>query len=221
MILGNLFTALFERGVTLTATSNLAPHELYRDGLQRARFLPAIEAIEANTTVIELLGERDYRLRVLEEAVVYQTPADDVAEAYLAESFAAIAPDQGETGGSLEILGRRIAYRRISDGVVWFDFDALCDGPRSQDDYIEIAREFQTVLLSGVPRFDVCRENQARRFIALVDEFYDRRVKLILSADAPIESLYAGQKLINEFERTRSRLIEMQSSAYFAAGHLP
>jgi cell division protein ZapE len=221
MILGQLFTALFERGVTLTATSNIAPRELYRNGLQRSRFLPAIDAIAAHTRVIEILGDRDYRLRLLEGAVVYQTPADAAAEIYLAESFAAFAPDEGAAAGTMEILGRPIDYRRLSDGVVWLDFAAVCDGPRSQDDYIEMAREFQTVLLSRVPRFDATLENQARRFIALVDEFYDRKVKLILSAAVPVDELYAGSLLVHEFERTRSRLIEMQSSEYFAAPHRP
>jgi cell division protein ZapE len=221
MILGNLFSALFARRVALAATSNIAPRELYRDGLQRSRFLPAIAVLEAHTRVVEISGDRDYRLRDLESAVVYQTPDDDDAEAYLADSFRAIAPDEGETAGVMQILGRPIPYQRLSDGVIWLEFDAACDGPRSQDDYIEIAREFQTVLISHVPRFDVTLENQARRFIALVDEFYDRRVKLILSAAAPLETLYAGKRLEREFERTLSRLIEMQSRDYFAAPHKP
>jgi len=221
MILGKLFTALFDRGVTLAATSNIAPSELYADGLQRQRFLPAIEAIESHTLVLEIGGDRDYRLRVLEGAAVYLTPADAAADAQLAESFAAIAPDTGENSGSLDILGRPIEFARLSDGVIWFGFDAICDGPRSQDDYIEIAREFQTVIVSGVPVFDATLENQARRFIALVDEFYDRKVKLILSAAAPPEALYAGTRLTREFERTHSRLREMQSHAYLALAHRP
>jgi cell division protein ZapE len=221
MILGYLFTALFRRGVTLAATSNIAPADLYRDGLQRQRFLPVIESIEANTTVLRIGGDRDYRLRLLESGDVYRTPAGSAADTGLAESFAAIAPDEGETAGTMEMLGRTIGYRKLSDGVVWLDFAAICDGPRSQDDYIELAREFQTVLVSDVPRFDRTLENQARRFIALVDEFYDRRVKLILSAAVPLAELYAGKKLAREFERTRSRLTEMQSHDYFAAAHKP
>jgi len=221
MILGNLFTALFERGVTLAATSNIAPQDLYRDGLQRQSFLPAIAAIEANTEVLRIDGDRDYRLRVLEGASVYQSPDDAAARARLAESFAAIAPDEGEDAGSMEILGRPIDYLRISDGVVWLEFDAVCDGPRSQNDYIELAHEFQTVIVSGMPQLDVEKENQARRFIALVDEFYDRRVKLFLSAAVPLDALYSGKRLGREFERTRSRLIEMQSHDYLAAPHLP
>ena len=221
MILGNLFSALFDRGVVLAATSNSAPQELYRDGLQRQRFLPAIAAIEAHTDVVELAGDRDYRLRVLEGAAVYLSPADETAESHLERSFAAIAPDETEAAGTMEILGRPIEFRRRSDGVVWLDFSAVCDGPRSQDDYIELAREFQTVVVSRVPRFDRETENQARRFIALVDEFYDRRVKLILSAEVPLEQLYDGLILEREFQRTRSRLVEMQSRDYLAAAHRP
>jgi cell division protein ZapE len=221
MILGKLFGALFERGVTLAATSNISPDDLYRDGLQRQRFLSAIEAIKANTNVIRIEGERDYRLRVLEGAPVYESPADSAAEARLAGAFRAIAPDEGEAEGTMSVHGRPLAFKRVSDGVVWFEFDSICDGPRSQDDYIELAREFQTVLVSGVPRFEPQLENQARRFIALVDEFYDRKVKLILSAAVPLAELYAGRKLRREFERTRSRLTEMQSHDYLAAAHRP
>jgi cell division protein ZapE len=221
MILGNLFAALFNRGVTLAATSNIAPKDLYRDGLQRQRFLPAIDAIEAHTVVLELPGERDYRLGVLQAAAVYLTPSDEKARTQLAESFAAIAPDEGDTEGSLEILGRPVEYRRLSDGVIWLDFDSICDGPRSQDDYIELAREFQTVIVSSVPQFTTELENQARRFIALIDEFYDRKVKVILSVAVPLDELYAGSQLTQVFERTRSRLNEMQSHDYLAAAHRP
>jgi cell division protein ZapE len=221
MILGKLFTALFDRGVTLVATSNIAPQDLYRDGLQRQRFLPAIETIEANTAVIEIQGNSDYRLRVLEQGRVYQTPDDTAADARLERSFAAIAPDEGVADGVIEILGRPVEFLRMSDCVIWLEFGAICDGPRSQDDYIELAREFQTVVVSHVPQFDSTLENQARRFIALVDEFYDRKVKLILSAAVALDELYAGSRLRLEFERTRSRLTEMQSHDYFAAPHRP
>jgi cell division protein ZapE len=143
-----------------------------------------------------------------------------VADANLERYFRDIAPDHGTGDARLEVLGRRIQTRRLSEGVVWFDFAALCDGPRSQEDYIQIARSFQTVILSGVPQLDENRENAARRFIALVDEFYDRRVNLIVSAAAPISRIYTGFRLVKEFERTRSRLLEMQSLEYLAAGHL-
>lgn len=217
MILGRLLDGLFARGVTLVATSNIPPDELYRDGLQRQKFLPAIESLKAHTDVLEVDGGTDYRLRVLEKAEIYHWPLDAAAETSLARSFAALAPDAGSSGQSIEILGRELPTRRRADGVAWFDFAALCDGPRSQDDYIELARAFQAIIISGVPVLDRQREDAARRFIALVDEFYDRRVKLILSAAVPIEQLYAGQRLRREFERTVSRLYEMQSLDYLAA----
>ena len=192
MLLGNLFAGLFARGVTLAATSNIVPDQLYADGLQRQRFLPTIALLKQHTEVVHVDGGTDYRLRALERADVYQTPTGELADQRLTEFFEAIAPDEGDHGGALELLGRPIPYRRAADGVIWFDFESICDGPRSQDDYIEISRLYQTVLVSNVPRFDATLENQARRFIALVDEFYDRRVKLILSAAAPATELYRG-----------------------------
>ena len=221
MILGTLFAALFARGVALAATSNIEPGLLYKDGLQRQRFLPTIALLRKHCEILHVDGSVDYRLRVLERADVYQTPSGPAADAHLAEYFDAIAPDEGDHGGALEVLGRPIGYVRAADGVIWFDFAAICDGPRSQDDYIELSRLYQTVLVSDVPRFDALLENQARRFIALVDEFYDRRVKLILSAAAPATDLYAGDRLRHDFERTRSRLQEMQTHDYLASPHKP
>jgi cell division protein ZapE len=221
MLLGKLLDALFRRGVALVATSNIQPDELYRDGLQRQQFLPAIDMINRNTNVIHVDGDADYRLRVLEQAEIYHSPLGAAAEGNLNDYFARIAPDIGTSGREIEILGRNIMTRKRADGIAWFDFADLCDGPRSQDDYIEIARCFQTIILSEVPALDHSKENQARRFIALVDEFYDRRVKLIVSATVSIQDLYSGSKLVPEFERTRSRLREMQSKAYLAAAHLP
>jgi cell division protein ZapE len=221
MILSTLFTALFERGVALAATSNIEPRELYKDGLQRQRFVPAIDLIERHTEVVHVAGEVDYRLEFLEKADVYLQPSDAAAVSRLDDYFRELARDRGGTGGRVEVLGRDIDFVRESDGVIWFAFDAVCDGPRSQDDYIELSRLYHTVLISEVPRFDATLENQARRFIALVDEFYDRRVKLILSAAAPLGDLYKGTRLEHEFKRTRSRLEEMQSHDYLAAAHRP
>jgi cell division protein ZapE len=221
MILGTLFGALFQRGVALATTSNLKPDELYSDGLQRRRFLPAIELIKQHTQVLEVDGLHDYRLRLLERADVYQTPADADADAHLADYFSAIAPDACKPAGEIKVLGRNIRHRGCADGVIWFEFAELCDGPRSQDDYIELSRLYQTVLVSEIPQFDVTLENQARRFIALIDEFYDRRVKLIVAARAAIHDLYKGRLLDHEFERTKSRLQEMQSHEYLSAAHRP
>ncbi|MFQ5634047.1 MAG: cell division protein ZapE [Gammaproteobacteria bacterium] len=221
MILGRLLDALFRRGVTLVATSNIAPDKLYADGLQRRQFLPAIELLKKHTRVLEVAGTEDYRLRVLEQAEIYHSPLDRTAGHNLADYFERIAPENGTRGRPMEVHGRDIHTIRRADGIAWFDFAALCDGPRSQDDYIEIARSFQTVILSGVPVLDRLKEDQARRFIALVDEFYDRRVKLIVSAAASIDEIYAGTRLAREFERTRSRLREMQSLVYLKASHVP
>jgi len=221
MILGTLFEKLFARGVTLVATSNIPPRELYRDGLQRARFLPAIDQIERHTDIVHVGGEIDYRLRLLARAEIYHAPLDQAAEEGLGELFDAAAPEDTRNRGPLRVLGREIPVRCRADGVSWFQFEAICDGPRSQSDYIEIARSFHTVLVSGVPQFGPDSENEARRFIALVDEFYDRNVKLLLSAAVPVEALYAGRKLAFEFQRTTSRLQEMRSQDYLAAPHRP
>jgi cell division protein ZapE len=221
MILGTLFEKLFARGVTLVATSNVPPQALYRDGLQRTRFLPAIEQLERHTEVVHMGGEIDYRFRLLERAEIYHAPLDAAAETGLRALFAAAAPEDTHNRGALRVLGREIPVRCRADGVAWFDFAEICGGPRSQFDYIEIARSFHTVLISGVPRFMPDNENEARRFIALVDEFYDRNVKLILSAAVPVGALYGGQRLAFEFKRTASRLEEMRSQDYLAAPHLP
>ena len=221
MILANLLEGLFKRGVTLVATSNIVPDGLYKDGLQRARFLPAIALLNEHTEVVNVDGGTDYRLRTLEKAEIYHWPLDDEADKSLMDSFYGLAPDQKEcvVDKKVEIEGRDIQARYECEDVVWFDFYALCDGPRSQNDYIEIACEYHAVLLSNVPELTVENEEQARRFINLVDEFYDRNVKLIISAAQPIHELYSGTLLAFEFERTQSRLLEMQSQDYLARAH--
>ena len=221
MILGTLLEKMFARGVTLVATSNVPPSQLYRDGLQRARFLPAIEQIERHTEVVPFGGATDYRFRLLERAEIFHVPLDQAAEAGMQALFDEAAPRDTRNRGPLRVLGREIPVRFRADGVAWFDFAAICDGPRSQADYIEIARSFHTVLVSNVPQFNSDNENAARRFIALVDEFYDRSVKLILSAAIPMEALYQGRRLQFEFKRTASRLEEMRGKPYLAAPHRP
>ncbi|MCP4298997.1 MAG: cell division protein ZapE [Gammaproteobacteria bacterium] len=220
MILGRLLDGLFRRGVTLVATSNSRPDELYKDGLQRQRFLPAIELLNRHTKVVNMDGSIDYRLRLLEKAGTYLSPDDAHAAERLVFFFDESASSQIRSNQELDVYGRKICAHKCAKGVAWFRFEDICDGPRSQSDYIEIARWYPSVIVSGVPQFDATRENQARRFIALVDEFYDRRVKLILSADADVNSLYRGDRLTFEFDRTISRLVEMQTSEYLALPHL-
>ena len=220
MILGRLLQGLFDHGVTLVATSNTRPDELYRDGLQRQRFLPAIDALNRHTRVVELAGDNDYRLELLRQAGTYLTPDDETAEQRLREIFRESASSRIEEDHELEINGRPLKTLRCAKGIAWFEFRSLCDGPRSQADYIEIARWYPTIILSGVPALDEFHDNQARRFIALVDEFYDRHVKLVISAERQPDMLYSGNRLRFEFERTVSRLIEMQSVEYLHLPHL-
>ncbi|MFC2990782.1 MULTISPECIES: cell division protein ZapE [Halomonas] len=221
MILANLLEALFEQGVVLVATSNIVPDELYQNGLQRARFLPAIELLKRHCEVVNVDSGIDYRLRALERAEIFHAPLDDAAEIELARSFREIAGHEGEAATAIEINHRVLHARRLHDDVVWFDFRELCDGPRSQNDYIELAREFHTVLVSNVTRMSGATDDQARRFINMVDEFYDRGVKLLMSAEEPAERLYADGRLEFEFQRTLSRLQEMQSHEYLALPHKP
>jgi cell division protein ZapE len=221
MLLGTLFDGLFRRGVTLVATSNVPPRDLYKDGLQRARFLPAIRQLEEHTEALLVDGGTDHRLRVLEEAATWFDANAADTDSRMQALFEAIAGDAGQADQTVVIEHRKLHARRIAGDVIWFDFRQICDGPRGQADYIELARCYHTVFVSDVPVLDGEHENQARRFIALVDEFYDRSVKLIISARAPLPDVYRGSRLRFEFERTSSRLIEMQSQAYLARPHKP
>jgi len=219
MILGNLLDALFRKGVTLVTTSNTAPGALYRGGLQRIRFMPAIALIERQCQVLEMISPHDWRLRALTRAPVYLTPPDDHAERALAALFGSLARAPVQEGGTLLINERTIPLRRVCAQVAWFEFDALCEGPRGAADYIELARAYPAILISDVPQFTPMTEDAARRFIQLIDELYERRVKLALSAAAPAIDLYDGTRLRAGFARTASRLIEMQSTAYLAEAH--
>jgi len=225
MILGGLFTGLFKRGVTLVATSNVAPRDLYEDGLQRQRFIPAIELIEQHVEVVHVDGAVDYRLRRLTQAGTYLPAGLADTTGRLERLFDELSDQAGdrdraaELAGSIAIEGRAIPVIREGGGVVWFAFGAICAGPRSQEDYIEIARNYQSVIVANVPVFDEVLENEARRFIALVDELYDRNVNLIVSAAAAPAELYRGELLAAPFQRTVSRLIEMQSEDYLARQH--
>lgn len=221
MLLGRLLGALFERGITLVTTSNIAPDELYKDGLQRQRFLPAIELIKTHTTVLRLEGDTDYRLRALERAEIYHHPLDAEAGHSLMACFSGLAPEHVKENHRLEILGREVQTVRCAEGLVWFEFEVVCNSPRAAPDYIEIARCFHTVLIANVPCMGPGGSDKVLRFIQLVDEFYDRNVNLILSAAGPPSKLYRKGRQIAAFERTRSRLEEMQSREYLARTHFP
>ena len=215
MILHRLLDAMFRNRMSIVTTSNFHPDELYPNGLHRDRILPAIELLKTHTRVFELDGGVDYRLRELTEAGVYFVGPGGTQR--LAEHYDHLTGGHGVADAQFTVNGRAFPARRVGPDVVWFDFQDLCGTPRSVSDYIEIAREFHTVLLSGVPIFTHQHEPAARRFVLLIDEFYDRRVKLIIAADAPVTDLYAGGFVDFPFERIQSRLIEMQSVAYLAA----
>jgi cell division protein ZapE len=217
MIMRNLLASLFEQGIALVTTSNQQPDQLYAHGLQRAQFLPAIELLKERMVAVHLDGSFDYRLAMLEKAGVFHTATD--ADRAMARAFEDIAGESGGADAALEIEQRSLHARRLAQGVVWFDFDALCDGPRAQADYIELARRFHTVFVSSVPVFGVDDDDRRRRFTWMIDEFYDRRVKLVLSAKAPLSELLAA-KGGPEVDRTRSRLIEMQTRRYLSEPHL-
>lgn len=221
MILGNLLHALFAEGMVVVTTSNTSPPQWYRDGLQRERFLPAIALIERHCEVIELASPHDWRLRALKQAPVYYTPPDAEADRRMQASFNRVGPGPARRDFELIVNDRTIPVRREADGAIWFDFDALCEGPRGVIDYIEVARAYHTILISNVPEFTPQTEDAARRFIELVDELYDRGVNLLVSAAVPIVELYDGKRLRAEFSRTESRLIEMQSEDYLAREHCP
>ena len=220
MILGTLMEELFSHGIVLVATSNIVPDELYRNGLQRSRFLPAIELINQNTRIVNVDSGVDYRLRTLEQAEIYHFPLDDDATRNLQTYFTQLAPEEGKFDVNISVEGRYIKAVRDADGVVMFQFRDICDGPRSQRDYIEISRCYHTVLIADVEQMGGNLDDIARRFIAMVDEFYERKVKLIMSAEVALEDLYTKGRLNFEFQRCLSRLQEMQSREYLSLQHI-
>jgi cell division protein ZapE len=220
MILGTLMEELFSYGIVLVATSNIEPDGLYKNGLQRARFLPAIDLINENTRVVNVDSGTDYRLRTLEQAEIYHYPLDDDAQKNLDMYFEKLAAETYESNTSITVEGREIKAMKKAESSIMFDFLAICDGPRSQTDYIELSRIYQNVLLANVTQMDETKDDIARRFIAMVDEFYERKVKLIISASVPPEELYVSGRLSFEFQRCLSRLQEMQSRDYLKEMHL-
>ncbi|WP_376695014.1 cell division protein ZapE [Wenzhouxiangella sp. EGI_FJ10305] len=221
MLLAGLLQPLFERGLCLVATSNTAPRDLYAGGLQRKRFIPAIDAIEHHCEVVELEAETDYRLRELSRHRIYYHPISADTREEMDSEFASLTRGESDRNRALEVRGRKIEPLRRAGPVAWFDFETLCLGPRSSGDYIELARRFSTLFLSDIPAMDETDNDAARRFIHLVDECYDRAVKLVVSAEVAPEDLYQGKRLAAPFERTVSRLIEMQSHEYLGREHRP
>ena len=215
MILHRLLKALFDNGVGFVTTSNFRPEQLYPNGLHRSRILPAIDLLNARLEVVNVDNGVDYRRRTLEQLTLYHTPLGESAERAMDEAFDRLAESQDEDP-VLNIEARQIRARRKAGGLVWFDFKTLCGGPRSQNDYLELASQFHTVLLSDVPQMQVRMASEARRFTWLIDVLYDRRVKLIMSAEVAPEMLYTDGPLAHEFPRTASRLNEMQSAEVLA-----
>ncbi|HSX71553.1 cell division protein ZapE [Pseudomonas subflava] len=223
MILATLLEELFKNGVSLVATSNIVPDGLYKDGLQRARFLPAIALLKEHTEIVNVDSGVDYRLRALEQAELFHFPLGPAAEESLQKSFRSLLPDCQHMveNEALTIENRTINAVRVCEDVAWFEFRELCDGPRSQNDYIELGKLFHAVILANVEQMSVAKDDMARRFINLVDEFYDRNVKLIISAEVELKDLYSGGRLNFEFQRTLSRLLEMQSHEFLSRPHRP
>lgn len=221
MILGTLFEELFTHNVTLVATSNIIPDDLYRNGLQRERFLPAIKLINQCCDIINVDSGIDYRLRTLEQAEIFHSPLDQQADENLKHYFQSLSLEVGKKDKVIEINNRPLLTVQESDGVVHFEFSTLCESARSQSDYMEISRLYHTVLLANVMQMGIDNDDSTRRFIALVDEFYERNVKLIISAEVALEYLYVNGRLSFEFKRCLSRLQEMQSHSYLASEHLP
>lgn len=221
MLLGTLMKALFARGITLVATSNIPPDELYRNGLQRARFVPAIEAIKQHCDVMNVDAGIDYRLRTLTQAHLWLAPLNDATASQMDRLYAALAGTSRAGAPVLEINHRPLETLGTANQTLAVEYKTLCVDARSQHDYIALSRLFHTVMLFNVPVMTASSENEARRFIALVDEFYERHVKLVVSAQAPLFDIYQGERLQFEFQRCLSRLQEMQSEEYLRLPHLP
>lgn len=219
MILSDLFQKLFTRGITLVATSNIAPDGLYRNGIHRDRFIPTIEMVKKHCRVLNVDAGVDYRLRVLKQAQLFKSPLTHEHKLWMAQRFAALTQSQTVSDESIIINGRNVDTLGHTEDVLWCEFSELCMKPRSPADFIQISNIYNTVLVSNVPNLNDVLSEGTRRFIYLVDEFYDRGVKLLLTSEAGIIDLYSGEKLAFEIERTRSRLLEMQSDEYLQSAH--
>lgn len=221
MILAELFKHLFHEGVVIVATSNIEPNELYHNGLARDKFLPTIDLIYHHMEVMHLMGHKDYRLQYLSESKCYHFPLNETSEAELSHAFHKLTLEQNGHSEFITICDREVQTVRCIGTVVWFTFEVLCESARSSEDYIEIAHYYDTVILSGVKQMGPDKEAAAMRFMHLIDELYERHVTFIVSAEVPIDALYSGNMIVDAFQRTRSRLTEMQSQEYLCKPHLP
>ena len=220
MLLGRFINELFENKVTLITTSNTHPDNLYRDGLHRSRFLPAIKSIKENCEIYELNSAQDYRLRTLEQLEIFIIGKGNQGIKELESNFTELTNGEFQDGQKIKILGREINTIKLAQGSLWVSFKEICEGPRSAKDYIEICSEFHTLFVSNVPIMKGSNDDSARRFIALVDECYERNVNLILSMETELEQIYSGERLLEPFKRTISRLEEMRSKEYLSRPHL-
>ena len=220
MLLGRFINELFENKVTLITTSNTHPDNLYRDGLHRSRFLPAIKSIKENCEIYELNSAQDYRLRTLEQLEIFIIGKGDQGIKELESNFTELTNGEFQDGQKIKILGREINTIKLAQGSLWVSFKEICEGPRSAKDYIEVCSEFHSLFVSNVPIMKGSNDDSARRFIALVDECYERNVNLILSMETELEQIYSGERLLEPFKRTISRLEEMRSKEYLSRPHL-
>ena len=220
MILGRLLEYLFEDGVVLVATSNYAPSELYPQGQNRSSFLSTIALIENKLTILNVDGGEDYRLRTLRPAEVFYVPANDENEQKLAALFAQMTHGKGKEPHPVTILGRELMCNAEADKTIWFDFRALCFGPRSQADYLYLAERYEMIFVSGIEKLTEAQRAEARRLTWLIDVLYDFRVKFCATSEVPAEEIYVEGDFANEFVRTVSRMVEMQSEEYLALPHL-
>lgn len=217
MLLGHLFRALFQRGVCLVTTSNTKPDDLYKNGLQREQFLPAIDMLKENTIIMHIPTVIDYRLRHLKEAGVFYSPLDAAACEKMEKSFDSLRGNDPISMNDVLILGRSIKIRKQAGKIIWFDFYEICKVPRSQNDYLAIAEKFQTVFISDIPEIPANAKDTICLFISMVDVFYDAHVRLVISSAEPIGEIYSRGYMVLEYTRTHSRLLEMQSTDYFLA----
>lgn len=219
MVIAQLLKGLFDNGISLLTTSNVLPEDLYNEGIQRTSFLPAIELLTNHTRVIHVGGSHDYRRQTIEQLPVYSVGGRQ-ASLQFDEEFKSLCPGQKIIENSdLTVNNRHVRFKKKSTDVIWFEFQQLCQGPRHASDYLQIARNYHTLFLEDIPVLDGSRDDCARRFISMIDIFYDHKVKLIVSAQAQPHSLYSGERLAFEFQRTASRLLEMQSSEYLGQSH--